>query len=320
MSILHDVRAALLQEIQALQAMADKVGDEAIGAVELLKDVKGRVIFTGMGKAGHVARKLAATFSSTGTPSLFMHPGEAYHGDLGIITGNDIAVILSNSGETEEVIRLLPCFKRFQVPCIALTGNTKSTLARNSDVVLDTGVAREACPLNCAPTSSTTTAMAMGDALACALITARGFKQEDFALFHPGGTLGVKLLATVDEFMAPYEESPIVSPQTSLREAVVTITEKRMGAVVAVDGDAHVVGIFTDGDLRRLLFRGETDLDVPVADVMTKTPATTSPDTLAAGAVAEMERRKITVLPVTDGEGKLLGCVQLHKLLEAGIV
>jgi arabinose-5-phosphate isomerase len=320
MTILDDVREALRLEIEALQHMAENVGEEVGAAVELLLDVKGRVIFTGMGKAGHVARKLAATFSSTGTPSLFMHPGEAYHGDLGIITGKDVAVILSNSGETEEVIRLLPCFKRFQVPCIALTGNAGSTLARNCDVVLNTGVEREACPLNCAPTSSTTTAMAMGDALACALITARGFKQEDFALFHPGGTLGVKLLATVDEFMAGFDASPVVSPETSLREAVVIITEKRMGAVVAVDDARKVVGIFTDGDLRRLLFHGETDLHVPVKEVMTSRPAVTAPDVLAAGAVAEMERRKITVLPVVDEDGRLLGCVQLHKLLEAGLV
>ncbi|XPV75030.1 MAG: KpsF/GutQ family sugar-phosphate isomerase [Desulfovibrio sp.] len=319
MGILADVERVLSLEIEALQQMRNRLDESVVQAVSLLLGVKGRVIFTGMGKAGHVARKLAATFSSTGTPAIFMHPGEAYHGDLGIVNRNDIAIILSNSGETEEVVKLVPCLKRFNVSVIALTGNLKSSLAKGSDIVLDTGVEREACPLNCAPTSSTTTAMAMGDALACALITARGFKKEDFAVFHPGGSLGSQLLLRVFELMMPAEDAPIVSPSESIQNAIVAMSSGRVGAVFVLNEEKRLEGVFTDGDLRRMLERGDVDLKESISKVMSLNPTSVDSDQLAAEAMGLMEEKKISVLPVIDEKKCLAGVLQIHMLLEAGI-
>jgi arabinose-5-phosphate isomerase len=272
-----------------------------------------------MGKAGHIARKLAATFSSTGTPSIFLHPAEAYHGDLGIVTRDDLAIIISNSGETEEVVRLLPCFKRFQVPILALTGNIESTVAKSSDVALDTGVIREACPLNCAPTSSTTTALAMGDALACALVKAKGFREEDFAAFHPGGSLGAKLLLRVSDLMLPFAQTPSIPFGGSFRDALLSITEGQIGAVFIVDGNGGLEGILTDGDVRRLLQKGNIDLNRKIMDVATKAPLVVSSKEMAATALGIMEANQISSLPVIDTDGHLQGALQIHMLLQAGI-
>lgn len=318
MGILNDVIEALGFEILALQQMTKKLDESVVKAVSLILSSRGRVIFTGMGKAGHIARKLSATFSSTGTPSIFMHPGEAYHGDLGVVTRNDLAIIISNSGETEEVIKLLPCFKRFKVPIVSFTGALNSTLAKNSEIVLDTGVEREACPLNCAPTSSTTTAIAMGDAIACALVKARGFKKEDFAIFHPGGSLGSKLLLRVSDLMIPLSQTPVVRPSSTIQDAIVAVSSGRVGAVFIVNGVRLVEGIFTDGDLRRFLQRGNADLSMDIVDVMTKEPMSIHADKLAAAAMVLMEEKKVSVLPVVDEE-KLCGVLHIHTLLSTGI-
>lgn len=316
MAILDDVKDALDLEIKALQQMEARLDDNVVRAVSLLLSTKGRVIFTGMGKAGHVARKLAATFSSTGTPSIFLHPGEAYHGDLGVVTRNDTAVVISNSGETEEVVKLLPCFKRYNVPVISLTGNIRSTLAANSDVALDTGVEREACPLNCAPTSSTTTAIAMGDAIACALVKARGFREEDFAVFHPGGSLGARLLLRVRDVMIPLDQTPTVPPATPLKEAIVAMSQGSIGSVFIVNGKRTVDGIFTDGDLRRLLQDGDCDLSQPIENVANLSPQSINDDVMAASALSRMEEKKISVLPVVGSDGEIVGSLQLHMLLK----
>ncbi|WP_027179400.1 KpsF/GutQ family sugar-phosphate isomerase [Maridesulfovibrio bastinii] len=318
MSILNDVNKALENEIQALRQMQSRLDEEVVAAVSLLLSCRGRVIFTGMGKAGHIARKIAATFSSTGTPSIFMHPGEAYHGDLGVITSSDLAIILSNSGETDEVVKLIPCFLQFGIKCIALTGNTQSTLAKNSDIVLDTGVEREACPLNCAPTSSTTTALVMGDALACALIKAKGFTKADFARFHPGGSLGFRLLTKVKDVMPPFEETPVVNSGQTVREAIFQMSSKGLGVVLIIKNN-KLLGIFTDGDLRRILEKGNcTKLDSPINEVMTAAPRTIGPNLLAAQAFSIMEKFRITILPVVNDKGNVLGCLQLHRLLNKG--
>lgn len=319
MAILDDVKDALDLEIKALQQMEARLDDNVVRAVSLLLSTKGRVIFTGMGKAGHVARKLAATFSSTGTPSIFLHPGEAYHGDLGVVTRNDTAVVISNSGETEEVVKLLPCFKRYNVPVISLTGNIRSTLAANSDVALDTGVEREACPLNCAPTSSTTTAIAMGDAIACALVKARGFREEDFAVFHPGGSLGARLLLRVRDVMIPLDQTPTVPPATPLKEAIVAMSQGSIGSVFIVNGKRTVDGIFTDGDLRRLLQDGDCDLSQPIENVANLSPQSINDDVMAASALSRMEEKKISVLPVVGNDGEIVGSLQLHMLLRGGM-
>lgn len=319
MSFFRYVNEALELEIQALKQMQARLDESVIAAINLLLSCQGRVIFTGMGKAGHIARKIAATFSSTGTPSIFVHPGEAHHGDLGVITSKDLAIILSNSGETEEVVRLLPCFRQFGIKCIALTGTPQSSLAKNSDIVLDTGVKREACPLNCAPTSSTTTALVMGDALACALIKAKGITETDFARFHPGGSLGFRLLTKVKDAMSSFEDTPIVDPKCSIREAIFQMSNKRLGVVLILE-EGKLKGIFTDGDLRRVLEKGKgTSLESPIGDVMTTTPRTTGPDMLAAQAFSIMEEHHITVLPVINDDGKTLGCLQIHRLIGKGI-
>ncbi|KUG28820.1 arabinose 5-phosphate isomerase [hydrocarbon metagenome] len=316
--ILGTVREALAIEIDALRTMHARLDGRVEEAVRFLLEATGRVIFTGMGKAGHVARKLAATFSSTGTPAIFLHPGEAYHGDLGVIGRSDVAVILSNSGETEEILKLLPPLRRFRVRIIALTGNVHSTLGTNSDVVLDTGVAREACPLNCAPTASTITAMALGDALACALVKAKGFRREDFAMFHPGGSLGSRLLLHVRDVITPLSETPIIRGDMSLRDAVVAITNGRIGAVLIVNAQEELCGIFTDGDLRRLMQSETFDLGTHVAEVMTQQPLTIEKDKLAVEALVLMNERKISVLPVLKA-GDIAGAVQIHSLLKHGL-
>ncbi len=287
-------------------------------AVELIFASSGRVIVTGVGKSGIVARKIVATLNSTGTPALFLHPVEAMHGDLGMISPQDVVLALSNSGETAELTVLLPSLQRLGTPLIAMTGRTTSTLARHSQVVIDVGVPREACPLGLAPTASTTAALAMGDALAVALLTLRGFRASDFRRFHPGGSLGARLSLAIKEVMLTGDRIPRVSPDVKLSRALDEIDQKGFGAALVVDGAGHLQGIFTDGDLRRCL-RKQSDISgITVAEVMTASPHAIGPEALASQALELMEQKAITVLPVVDAQQLVLGIVHLHDLLGRG--
>ncbi|MBA6412991.1 KpsF/GutQ family sugar-phosphate isomerase [Parahaliea sp. F7430] len=305
-------------EAEAVAALAERITDDFDRACELLLATSGRVIVTGMGKSGHIARKIAATFASTGTPAHFVHPGEASHGDMGMITANDAIIALSNSGNVPEVITLLPMFKRLGVPLISMTGNPNSTLGLASDAHLNTGVATEACPLDLAPTSSTTTALVMGDALAIALLEARGFTAEDFAFSHPGGTLGKKLLLKVGDVMHSGERIPQVSSDTPLAQALLEISNKGLGMTTVIDRDGQLAGIFTDGDLRRAIDLQVDINQTKIATLMTRGPKTAKPGMLAAEALRIMEENKITSLVVID-DGRVVGVIHLMSLLQAGI-
>lgn len=313
------IREVLLRESEAIKKLAGQIGPSASAAVDLLLKCQGRLIVSGMGKMGLVARKASATFCSTGTPAIFLHPGEAVHGDLGIVTQQDVVLALSNSGETNELNSLLPFFARLGVPVVSLTGNQNSTLAKHSDVVIDIGTNEEADPISMAPTTSTTVAMAMCDALAVALMHRRGFTKEQFAIFHPGGNLGRKLLLTTEQVMLSGSHIPKVSQTESLRTAMLTISQKRLGCTTVVDQQDRLIGILTDGDLRRTFAKTENPLDDLVANHMTHSPATIASDCLAAEALREMEDRKITVLPVIDSENKVVGMVHLHDLIQLGL-
>ncbi|MBF0255152.1 MAG: KpsF/GutQ family sugar-phosphate isomerase [Gammaproteobacteria bacterium] len=280
----------------------------------------GRVIVTGMGKSGHIGNKIAATLASTGTPAFFVHPGEASHGDLGMITDKDVVVALSNSGETAEILTILPLIKRLGAPLIALTGNPESNLAREADVHLDVSVEKEACPLGLAPTSSTTATLAMGDALAIALLEARGFTEEDFARSHPGGSLGRRLLLHVKDIMRSGEAIPRVLHSASLNQALLEMTRKGLGMTAVVDENESILGIYTDGDLRRTLDQGLDIHQVGIAEVMTPGCVTLPQDSLAAAALQLMESRKINALLVADDQGRLIGALNMHDLLRAGVV
>lgn len=307
-------------EAAAVAALGERVGEDFAAAARLMYDCRGRVIVTGMGKSGHIGGKIAATLASTGTPAFFVHPGEAGHGDLGMLTGNDVVMVLSNSGETPEVLTLLPLVKRLALPLIALTGNPRSTLARRADVHLDVSVAVEACPLDLAPTSSTTATLAMGDALAIALLEARKFTAEDFARAHPGGALGRRLLLRLEDVMHAGEDMPLVEESTPLAEALLEMTRTRLGMTGVVDGDGRLSGLFTDGDLRRALDDGADVRATPISDVMTRKPRTAGPEMLAAEALHMMETHKINGLIVVDGENRPLGALNMHDLLRAGVV
>jgi arabinose-5-phosphate isomerase len=313
-------RRALEIERDALTALIARVDDHFARACELLLACQGRVIVTGMGKSGHVGGKIAATLASTGTPAFFVHPGEASHGDLGMITRADLVVALSNSGETAEVLTLLPLLKRMQVPLVAMTGKPTSTLARTADVHLDVSVTQEACPLNLAPTASTTATLAMGDALAVALLEARGFKPEDFALSHPGGTLGRRLLLKVGDLMHTGDRLPRVGAQASLSEALLEMSRKGLGMTAIVDAQDQVLGVFTDGDLRRVLDSGVDVRSVGITEVMTPGGKSLHADQLAAEAVAQMEQHRITALLVKGADNRLAGVIHMHDLLRAGVV
>jgi arabinose-5-phosphate isomerase len=313
-------RRVLATEAAAVAALVDRLGEPFARACELLLACEGRVVVTGMGKSGHVGNKVAATLASTGTPSFFLHPAEASHGDIGMITARDAVIALSNSGETEELLTILPLLKRLAVPLIALTGNEASTLARYATVTLDVSVPEEACPLNLAPTASTTAALAMGDALAVAVLEARGFTEEDFARSHPGGSLGRRLLLHVEEVMRRGAELPAVGPDTPLSAGLLEMSRKGLGMTTIVDGHRRVLGIFTDGDLRRALDR---QLDVhatPMCEVMTAGGKVARPRMLAAEAVHMMEEHRITALPVVDDDGVLVGALNVHDLLRAGVM
>jgi arabinose-5-phosphate isomerase len=313
-------RRVLEVEAEAVRGLIDRLGEGFVCAVEILRGCRGRVVLTGMGKSGFIAKKIAATLASTGTPALFLHPAEGVHGDLGMVIRGDVVMAISNSGETEELIQLLPAFKRLGVRLIALAGNPESTLARESDVVLNVGVAMEACPLNLAPTASTTAALAMGDALAVALLESRGIREEDFALIHPGGTLGRKLLLKVEDLMHGGDGLPLVNQGVPMREAIPIISGKRLGMAAVAGDEGRLVGIITDGDLRRALQRWPDLLDQPVHAVMTRGPKCIAKSELAARAVQIMEQQAITSLLIVDGAGRPEGVIHLHDLLRAGVV
>ncbi|GAB3342911.1 KpsF/GutQ family sugar-phosphate isomerase [Marilutibacter aestuarii] len=308
-------------EGQALAAVGGRVGAEFARACQLMLDAPGRVVCTGMGKSGHVARKIAATLASTGTPAFFMHPGEAGHGDLGMVTDADVVLALSNSGESDEVLMLLPVLKRQGNPVVAMTGRPGSTLARESDVHLDVTVPAEACPLDLAPTSSTTAALAMGDALAVALLEARGFTADDFARSHPAGSLGRRLLLHITDVMHAGDQVPRIGPDATVSEALVEMSSKRLGMTAIVDGDGHLLGLYTDGDLRRSLDDAAVDLrSTTIGQVMTRSPKTIGADALAVEAAQLMETHKISGLLVVDADGIVVGALNIHDLLRARVV
>ena len=314
-------RQVLEIEANAILALIDRLDHRFERAVALLDRCQGRVVVTGMGKSGIIGRKIAATLASIGVPSVFLHPAEGIHGDLGMVSRGDLVIALSNSGETEELLKILPAIKRLGVPMISLTGNVESMLAKNSDVVLDVSVKEEACPLDLAPTASTTATLALGDALAMALLEHKGVKPEDFARYHPGGALGKRLLLTVEEVMHGDKAIPTVSPTAPLRDVIVEISSKKLGVTTIVDDSGRLRGVITDGDLRRLLGKGGNDLlDRPAEAVMSPHPKVISRTALAAEAVGLMERHSITVLIVTDAEQRVEGVVHLHDLLKAGVV
>ncbi len=313
-------RAVLETEATAIKNLIPRLGRSFSDACRLILDCQGRVVVTGMGKSGHVAGKLAATLASTGTPAFFVHPGEASHGDLGMITPGDVVVALSNSGETDEINQLIPLIKRRGIGLVAITGQARSTLATAANVHLDVAIEREACPLGLAPTASTTASLAMGDALAIALLEARGFTADDFALSHPGGRLGRRLLLHVRDLMHTGEAVPRVGAQTPLTEALLEITRRGLGMTAVTDENEQVVGIFTDGDLRRALDAAVDLQTVMVTEVMTPDPRLISEAELAAEAAALMERHSINALLVTDVEGRLCGALNMHDLLRAGVL
>ncbi|MDO8714284.1 MAG: KpsF/GutQ family sugar-phosphate isomerase [Polynucleobacter sp.] len=317
-------RDTLTIEAAALQTMRDRLeganADALVLAIDLLHSCKGRIVVSGIGKSGHIARKIAATFASTGSPAFFVHPAEASHGDLGMVTRDDVFVALSNSGETDELLTIVPIVKRTGAKLIALTGAPNSSIAKLADAHLDTSVEKEACPLNLAPTTSTTAALAMGDALAVALLDARGFQAEDFQRSHPGGRLGRKQLMHVSEVMRNLDETPKISISASLQEALLEMTAKRMGMVVTLNSANKVAGIFTDGDLRRLLEKS-TNLDgLTLEKAITLAPRTIPPELLAEEAIEMMEKHRINHLVVTDPQGALLGALNLHDLFAAKVI
>lgn len=323
MTILEQAAAVLQQEAGAIIQLSKALDNRFEDAVNLILSIKGRVICTGMGKSGHIGRKIAATMASTGTPAFFVHPGEGLHGDLGMVTEDDVVLAFSNSGETGEILALLPSLRRIGAKIICLVGNEKSTLAKNSDVVLHAAVDREACPLNLAPTTSTTVALALGDALAICLLEKHHFQPENFAVFHPGGSLGRKLLMTVETVMHSGQDNPCIDGAKTVRDALFIMTDKGFGAANVVDAEGKLIGLVTDGDVRRGLDKGDDFLETKVEDMMTKNPKTITQDKLAAEALHVMEKhqpRPITVLPVVDGEGKSIGILHITDLLRRGIV
>ena len=307
-------------EAAAVLGLKGRLGDDFVRAVSLLLAVDGRVVVMGMGKSGHVGRKLAATLASTGTPAFFVHPAEASHGDLGMIQRGDAVLAISNSGEVDELTVLLPLVKRLGVPLVAMTGHTGSTLARHADVVLDSGVAKEASPLNLAPTASTTAQLALGDALAVALLDARGFRTEDFARSHPGGALGRRLLTRVLDIMRRGDDVPRVTPAASFSELMREMTRKGLGASAVADAEGGVLGIFTDGDLRRLVETGRDLRALTAGDVMRGQPRTIRDDALAAEAAKLMEQHRITVLLAVDADGRLAGALNSNDLMRAKVI
>jgi len=313
-------KAVLRNEADAVAALIDRVDQTFHDACEIMLNCEGRIIVTGMGKSGHIGGKIAATLASTGSPSFFVHPGEASHGDLGMITSKDVVLALSNSGKTGELLTILPLIKRMGAPLISMTGNPSSELSTSANVNLDVSVATEACPLDLAPTSSTTATLAMGDALAIALLEARGFTAEDFALSHPGGSLGRRLLLHIEQIMHTGETIPAVPEQALLSEALLEITRKNLGMTAVVNDNNQLIGIFTDGDLRRTIDQGLDIHNTPIRDVMTANCKTATANLLAAEALRIMDEYKINALLITDDQKNLVGALNMHDLLRAGVV
>ena len=318
--LLDLARAVLENEADSVRTLSARLNEGFVQACEFLLQCTGRVVVTGMGKSGHIGNKIAATLASTGTPSFFVHPGEASHGDLGMITDQDVVIALSNSGETDELLTILPIIKRLGVPLIAMTGRPQSTLATNANVHLDISVKEEACPLGLAPTSSTTATLAMGDALAVAVLESRGFTAEDFARSHPAGALGRRLLLHVGDIMHSGDALPAVDENASLRETVLEMTRKRLGMTAIVDTDHKVLGVFTDGDLRRCFDQGTDLQSTTISDVMTRNPTSLQATQLAEEALRTMESRNINGVLVTDSEGCLIGALNMLDLVHARVV
>lgn len=322
-AMLKHAQDVLRMEAEAILELVPRIDENFAEAVRLILDCEGRVVITGMGKSGIIGRKMAATLASTGTPSFYLHPAEGIHGDLGMVTSGDVVIALSNSGETGEVLNILPSLRRIGAKLIAMVGNAASTLGKNADIVLDVGVSKEACPLGLAPTSSTTAALAYGDALALALLKKHNFTASQFAIFHPGGSLGRKLLLTVGSIMHKGEENPVVLGSTTVQEALFVITDKGLGAVSVVDENGVMQGVLTDGDIRRGLSKGVDFLQLPVTELMTKSPKTITEDKLAAQALHLMESNKpkpITVLPVIDAQHRVIGLLHMTDLVRQGVV
>ena len=313
-------REVLRIEAEAVLSLVSRVGPTFVDAVRLILECRGRVVVSGMGKSGHVARKIAATMASTGTPAFFVHPAEASHGDLGMITPEDVVIALSNSGESAELVAIVPLLKRHGTALIAITGVPTSTLAELADVHLDAAVEKEACPLGLAPTSSTTAALALGDALAVALLKARGFSAQDFARSHPGGKLGRRLLVLVSDVMHSGKDLPTVGGDSSLAEALIEMSAKGLGMTAIIDDAQHILGVFTDGDLRRVLSAGADLRHAKIIDLMKRNPRTIEADRLAAEAVQQMETMRINGMLVADRQNRLLGVFNMHDLLRAGVL
>lgn len=319
MDILARARHFIELEAEAVAGLASMLGPSFEKAVEVLLSCKGRVICLGMGKAGLISRKVAATLASTGTPAFFVHPAEAIHGDLGMITADDAVLAFSNSGQTEEVVRIIPFFKHVGARLISVTSRADSDLARHADVSLVLTIAKEACPMNLAPTSSTTAMLVLGDTLALTLLEARGFGPEDYAIFHPGGALGRRLLTKVSDIMHTAEENPVVNSDVTIKQAVIEMTSKKLACTSVIDAEGRLVGFFTDGDLRRYLFHGNADLEVPVSAVMTRSPRVVHARTMAVKALEILRQYKIIELPVVDDDHRPIGLLHLHDITRAGI-
>jgi arabinose-5-phosphate isomerase len=318
--VLDTARAVLEIEAQAVSGLIRRLDAHFVRAVELILSRRGRVIVSGIGKSGHIARKIASTFASTGTPAYFVHPAEASHGDLGMVARDDVFIALSNSGESAELVAIVPLLKRQGAKFIAMTGNPASTLAQEADAHLYSGAEKEACPLNLAPTASTTAALALGDALAIALMSAKGFTKDDFAAAHPGGALGRKLLTHVRDVMRTGANAPRIGHEATLMDGMLEMSRGRMGMTAVLDGAGRVVGVFTDGDLRRNIERGTEMRSTRMGDVMTRNPRTIGPDRLAAEAVEIMERNKVNQLLVVDEHQQLLGALNMHDLFRGKVI
>jgi len=318
-ALLAKARGVVDIEIQALEDLKSQMDDHFVRAIEMIEACSGRVIVTGMGKSGLIGKKIAATLSSTGTPSYFLHPAEGSHGDLGTLMKQDVVIAISNSGESPEILGILPLLKRFGVPLIAMTGKLNSTLAQQSDVTLNIAVRQEACPLGLAPTASTTATLALGDTLAVVLLERRGFSEEDFAMFHPAGSLGKRLLLKVKDVMHSGDALPLVSMDTPFLDALMEVSLKKLGMAIVMDTTGRMQGILTDGDVRRALTRFENPREIAISDVMTRSPKLIEAEDLAVSALRIMEDHKITVLVSCSPDGKPVGAVHMHDILKTGI-
>lgn len=320
-NVIKLARAVIETETQAAHKLIERIDDTFVAAVDTMMSCQGRIVVLGMGKSGHIGHKIAATLASTGSPAFFVHPGEASHGDLGMITAKDVVLALSNSGETDEILTILPIIKRLNVPLIAMTGNKQSSLAKEASYHLDVSVEKEACPLGLAPTSSTTATLVMGDALAIALLESRGFTENDFARSHPGGRLGKRLLLHVKDIMHAGDEIPKVEMEANLSKALIVMTEKGLGMTAVVDNQNRLVGVFTDGDLRRLLDHGEINIQkLMIKDAMIQNCKSIAAHKLAAEALQLMDEKSINALPVVNENNELIGAINMHDLLRAGVV